>query len=166
MRVEDVHGLPLPAPPPSDDGSDSPASGTRLSAVGTTSHPFGPKLLQAVWFMAEEFSNTSTLLNGFYEAKLNKGRIAALTIEALMQRCMSPAPTRNVAKNVSGHIQFSLETRGESNPTGVALTGDTSAAPHTRLSRIGGRTWPYGTGRRINFPFHMVGCHRNLAATR
>ena len=119
----------LPAPPPSDDGSDSPAPGARLSMVGATSRPFGTKLRQAVWLLSEEFSNTSTLLRGFYEAELNKEMATALTLEALTQRCKLPASARNVSKNVSGPIQFFLDAMGESNPTGVTLTGDASVAP-------------------------------------
>ena len=45
-----------------------------------------------------------------------------------MQRCKSPAPTRGVIKNVSGLIQYFLDTRGEPNPSGYTLTGEASAA--------------------------------------
>ena len=73
-----------------------------------------------------EFSNSSTLLRGLRDAKLDKERIAALAIGALMHRCESPPPTHGVIKNVSGVMQFFLDTRGEANP-GITLTGDTSA---------------------------------------
>ena len=43
-----------------------------------------------------------------------------------MQRRKSPASARGVIRGVSGLIQFYLDTRDESNPTGVALTGDSS----------------------------------------
>ena len=87
---------------------------------------FDSKLREAVWILAEEFSNTPSLLRGFYEAKLNKERVIALTIEALMQRCKSPASTRGVIRNVNGLIQFYLENRDDDNPTGITLTGDSS----------------------------------------
>ena len=63
--------------------------------------------MQAVWLLAEEFSGTSTLLRGFRDAKINKGRIAALAIEALTHRRKSPASARGVIRNSSGLIQFS-----------------------------------------------------------
>ena len=65
---------------------------------------------------------------GFYKAKLNRERITALAIEALMQRRKSPASTRGVIRNVSGPIQFYLDTRDESNPNGITLTGESSVA--------------------------------------
>ena len=43
-----------------------------------------------------------------------------------MQRCKSPASTRGVIRNVSGPIKFFLENRGESDPPGVTLTGESS----------------------------------------
>ena len=51
-------------PPPSDDGSDSPASQTRLSVVGSNNRAFDQKLRQAVWLLGEEFPSTSELLQG------------------------------------------------------------------------------------------------------
>ena len=48
-----------------------------------------------------------------------------LAIEALMQRCKSPATTRGVVKNVRGVVKFFLETRDDLRP-GAVLTGDTS----------------------------------------
>ena len=62
-----------------------------------------------------------------------------------MQRCKSPAATRNVVKNVSGLIQFFLDTRDESNPTGITLTGDTSVVllhDYLESSAERGRTVP------------------------
>ena len=93
------------------------------SPVGAT-QAFGPQLDQAVWLLTEEFPNTPSLLLGFYEAKLSMGRIVALTIEALMQRCESPAPTRGVNRYAKGLIQFYLDNSGDSNPSGASLTGD------------------------------------------
>lgn len=101
-------------------------SNAQLSTLGSGNHAFDPKLRRSAWLLAEEeFSGTPTLLRGFYDARLDKGRIAALTIEALMKWCKSPAPTCGVLKNASGLIQFFIDTRGESDP-GITLTGDTS----------------------------------------
>ena len=83
------------------------------------------KLRQAAWLIAEEFSDASTLLRGLRDAKLDKERITALTIEAMMQRRKSPSSARGVVGNVSGLIQFFHDTRDESNP-GATLTGATS----------------------------------------
>ena len=110
----------------SEDGSLSPTSRSHATAPVGATQAFDSQLREAVWLLAEEFSNTSTLLLGFYEAKLNKERIIALTIEALMQRCKSPASTRGVIRNVKGLIRFYLENRDESNPSGITLTGDSS----------------------------------------
>ena len=92
--------------PPSDDGSLPPASRSQVTAPDGAKQVFDSGLRPAVWLLAEEFSNTSTLLQGFYQAKLNKERIIVLTLEALMQRCKSPASTRGVVRNVKGLIQF------------------------------------------------------------
>ena len=43
-----------------------------------------------------------------------------------MQRRKSPASARAVIKNVSGIIQFFLDSRGESNPDGITPTGESS----------------------------------------
>ena len=110
--------------PPPDGGSESPASRAQLPDMDSSKPAFGVKLKQAAGLLAGEFSNTSALLCGFRDAKLSKGRIVILTLEAIMQRCKSPAPTRAVIKNVGGLIQFPLDTRGESNPDGVTLTGE------------------------------------------
>ena len=77
--------------------------------------------------------------------KLDKELIAALTIDALTQRCKSPASARNVWKNVSGLIQFPLKTRDESNPTGVMLTEGSSVAllrDYLQMAAKRGRTVP------------------------
>ena len=87
---------------------------------------FGLDIRQAAWRLADELSNTSALLIGFHDAKLNKERITALTIEALTRRCKSPDSTHAAIKNVSELLQFFLDARGEPNPDGVTLTGDSS----------------------------------------
>ena len=93
--------------------------------VGTSKHGFDQKLKQDVWLLAEEFPDSSSLLKGLHTAKIDKGRITILTLEALMQRCKSPASTRNVVRNVSGLIRFFLETRDDAKP-GITLTGASS----------------------------------------
>ena len=113
-------------PPPPDDGSESPLSNAQLSTLDSRKQAFDPKIRQALWLLAEEFSGSSTLLRGFRDAKLNKERIASLTLEALAHRRKSPAAARGVIKNASGLIQFPIDSRGESHPEGVALTGDAS----------------------------------------
>ena len=100
-------------------------SNTQRSLVESNKLGFDQKLKQDVWLLAEEFSDSSTLLKCPHAAKLDKERITILTIEVLMQRCRSPASTRGVVRNVRGMIQFSLDTRDESKH-GIALTGDTS----------------------------------------
>ena len=75
-----------------------------------------------------KFLGVSTLLKGFHVDKLNKGRIAALAIEALTQRRNSPASTRNVVKIAIALVQFFLDTRADPNPSGSSLTGECSAA--------------------------------------
>ena len=106
------HPAEFPHPPP-DGGSESPASRAQLPTMDSSRPAFGVKLKQAAWLLSEEFPNTSALLCGFRDAKLNKERIAILTLDAIMQRCKYPASTRAVIKNVSGLIQFS-PTLGES----------------------------------------------------
>ena len=70
-----------------------------------------PKVRQGLWLLAEEFPDASTLIKGFRAAKLDKERIAILTIEALTQRCKSPASTWGAIQNVGGVVKFFLETR-------------------------------------------------------
>ena len=81
------------APPLSDGGSEPPISNTRVSTVEQGNRAFDNKLREAVWLLADEFSDSPTLLRGFHVAKLNRERVTALTLEALMQRRMSPAST-------------------------------------------------------------------------
>ena len=96
-------------------------------SIAISSKPaFDRKLRQSVWLLAEEFSGVSTILQGFHRAKLNKVRITALTLEALMHRCKSPASTRNTVKNVGALIKFFPDTRDESNPSWCSLTGEGS----------------------------------------
>ena len=128
------------APPLSDDGSESPISNTRVSAVEQGDRAFDNKLREAAWLLAEEFSDYPTLLRGFHVAKLNRERVTALTLEALMQRRKLPASTRGVIRNVSGLIKFFLENRGESNPSGVTLTGESAVVLlHDYLESVAGR---------------------------
>ena len=82
--------------PPPEDGSDSRASNACLSFVDSGNQAFGPKLRQVVWLLAEEFSDSSTLLRGVHDAKIDKERINALAIEAMMQRRKSPASASGV----------------------------------------------------------------------
>ena len=56
------------------------------------------------------------------------GRITVLTDGDLIQWRKSPASTRAVIKNVSGLIQFPLDSQGESNPDGITLAGESSVA--------------------------------------
>ena len=112
--------------PPPEGGGESPASRSQLPTMDSSTPAFGVKLKQAGCLLAVEFSNACALLFGFSDAKLNKERIAILTLESIMQRCKSPASTRAVIKNGSGIIQFSLDTRAESNPDGVTLTGEST----------------------------------------
>ena len=112
-------------PPPPDDGSESPLSNTQHSTAMAGKQGYDPKLKQDLWLLAEEFPDPPTLIKGFHTAKLDRGRITILTIEALMRRCKSPASNRGVIKNVSGLVKFLLDTRGGLKP-GIALTGDTS----------------------------------------
>ena len=128
LDLTQLSQLALDLPPPSDDGSLSPASRSQVTDPGGVNQGFDPKLREAVWLLAEEFPNTSTLLHGFYKTNLNKGRIVALTFEALMRRCKSPASTRGVVRNVKGLITFPLENRDDENPTGFTLTGESSVA--------------------------------------
>ena len=109
--------------PPSDEGSESVA---RCSTSVTGKPAFGQKPRQSIWLLVGEFSGVSTLLQGFHRAKLNRERITALTLEALMQRCKSPASARNIANHVGALVKFFLDTRDESNPSGCSLTGEGS----------------------------------------
>ena len=43
-----------------------------------------------------------------------------------MQRRKSPAATRNIVKNFGSIVQFFLDTRDETNPSGCSLTGEGS----------------------------------------
>ena len=60
-----------------------------------------------MWPLAEEFSDSTSLLKGLHTAKLDEERITILTIESLMRRRKSPA-TGGEIRNVVGLIQFSL----------------------------------------------------------
>ena len=84
-------------PPSPDDGA---FPNTQTPTLDSRKHAFDHKLRLAVWLLAEEFSGKYTLLRGFRDAKLDKERIEALTMDALMRRCKSPASTRGVIKNV------------------------------------------------------------------
>ena len=131
------------APPQSDDECEPLISNARVSTFDQSNRVFDSKLREAIWLLAEEFSETSTLLRGFHDAKLNRERIAALTLEAVMQRRKSPASTRGVIRNVSGLITFSLANREDS--SGVALTGEGSVVLlHDYLESVAdrGRTVP------------------------
>ena len=113
-------------PPPPDDGGESPASRAQLSAMDSGKPDFGQRPRQASWPLAEEFPDTPKLLRGIHDAKLNKGRITALTLDALMRRCKSPASALGVIKNAIRLIQVILDPRGESNPDDITLTGEAS----------------------------------------
>ena len=120
-------------------------SHAQLSTLDSSKQAFDLKLRQAVWLLADGFSDTSTLSRGFRDAKLNKERITALAIDALMRRCKSPASARCVIQNVSGMIQFPIDTRDESNPAGFTLTGEAPVALlHGYLEAVDdrGRTVP------------------------
>ena len=108
-----LHLDPIPTtciPPLSDDGSEPPLSITQHSVAESSKHGFDHKLKRESWLLAEEFSEPSALIKGFHTAGLDKERITILTLEALMQRCKSPASTRGVVRNVSGLIRFFLDT--------------------------------------------------------
>ena len=114
-------------PPLSGGGSVSPFRDRRRLPSNGVKQGFGSKLREALWLLDEEFSHTSTLLRGIYKTNLNKERIVAITIDALTQRCKSPASTRGVIRNVNGLIDFFLENRNDGNPPGFTLTGENSA---------------------------------------
>ena len=67
-------------------------------------------------------------LRWFRDAKLNKGQIASLTIEAMAQRRKSPASTRGVIENVTGVIQFPPDNLGDASTAGITLTGYSSVS--------------------------------------
>ena len=125
-------------PPLSDDGSVSPVSRSQATAIEGAKQGFDSTLREAVWLLDGEFPNTSTLLQGFYKTNLNKERIFALTLEALMQRCKSPASTRGVIRNANGIIDFFLENRNGDNPPRVYSNRRRFGCPLARLHRIGG----------------------------
>ena len=121
---------------------------------------FDNGLLQAAWLLAEEFSNTPTLLLGFYEE-----RIIALTLEPLTQRCKSPASTRGVVRNVKGLIQFYLENRDDANPTGITLTGESSVVllrDYIESVADRGRTVPGAVQTSLSTWSEALGISRHL----
>ena len=115
-------------PPLSDDGSEPPVSHAHVSALDSSKQAYDLNLRQAACLLAGEFPDTPSLARRFRDSKLNKKRITSLTLEALTQRRKSPASTRGVIKNVSGAIQFFLDTRDEADPAGFTLTGEASVA--------------------------------------
>ena len=145
IEARNDHDPSAYVPPPPDGGSDPPTSQAQLPKLDSSKQAFDLKLRQAVWLLADGFSDTSTLSRGFRDAKLNKERITALAIDALMRRCKSPASARCVIQNVSGMIQFPIDTRDESNPAGFTLTGEAPVALlHGYLEAVDdrGRTVP------------------------
>ena len=61
-------------------------SHAQLSTLDSSKQAFDLKLRQAECLLAEEFPDTSTLIRGLRDSKLNKERITSLTPEALMHR--------------------------------------------------------------------------------
>ena len=59
--------------PPSDDGGESPAPRAQLPTMDSSKPAFDQKLRQDVWLLAGEFPDTSALLRGARDSKLNKG---------------------------------------------------------------------------------------------
>ena len=57
-----------------------------MSAVNQGNRTFDIKLREADWILAGEFSYCATLLKGRREAKLNRDRPTALTLESLTRR--------------------------------------------------------------------------------
>ena len=143
-------------PPLPDDERESPFSNTRVSTVGHGNSVFDSKLREAIWLLAEEFSDSPTLLRGFHDAKLNRERITALTLEAVMQRCKSPASTRGVIRNVSGLIKFFLWNKGRIKPFRDHFDWRGLSGPSTRLPGIGGWPGPNGAWCGQNFVNHLV----------
>ena len=96
---------PDPRPPP-DGGSGSVASGAPPTIAGEIKPSFDSKPKQPAWLLDEGLPNRSSLLKGIYEAKLNDAAINVLTTNAIMQRCKSPACTRDIIRRVGRLIVF------------------------------------------------------------
>ena len=84
---------------------------------------FSAKLKNTAWELANEFSSSSTLLKGMYNAGVPKDKITLLVIEALSVRAKSTSTMKGVVKHVAGLVQYYLDTREESKEQ---LTGDDS----------------------------------------
>ena len=103
---------------------------------------FSAKLKNSAWESASEFSSTSTLLTGMYNAGFPKGKIALLDIEALSVRAKSTSTMKGVFKHVAGLAQYYLDTREDSK---AQLTGgDSLILIHDYLESLTerGRTVP------------------------
>ena len=123
---------------------------------------FGADLKNAAWELANEFSSTSSLLAGMYNAQVPKDKIVLLVIEDPSMRAKSTSTMKGIAKHVSGLVQFYLDTREESE---AQLTvGDSLILIRDYLESLSerGRTVPSSTKHALAVWSEALGIERPL----
>ena len=111
--------VPDPEPAESESVFSRCESPTKLGEKAE----FGDMIKLTTWELAQEFSSTSELLSGMFNAKVPRGKITLLVIEAISARAKSQTAMKNIINRVSGLVLFYLELRQE---TEVELTGPQS----------------------------------------
>ena len=96
-----------------------PSSPSKLE----TSRTFEDSVKGSVLELANEFTDSSTLLQGLRDSKIAPGKTTMLIIEAVTSRAKSAKSAETITKHVTGRIHFYLDTR---NASAVALTWEGS----------------------------------------